>query len=146
MRGKAGTGKSTISRTIASSLSKKGVLGGSFFLKRNEAERGNAKRLFPTLAKQLANSHVSSRMEAGILKALRDIPDISEKNLGDQFENLILQPLLAINDGAAVTVIIVIDALDECDQAKDIQTILNLFSQVKGSSALQLRLFFDKPG
>ncbi|KAL3457447.1 hypothetical protein BJX64DRAFT_293126 [Aspergillus heterothallicus] len=149
VRGKAGTGKSTISRTIASFLHGKGVLGGSFFFKRGEAERGNGRRLFPTLAKQLANSPVTREMRPGILKALRDTPDISDKNLQDQFESLILQPLLAIQEGVPIVVTIVIDALDECDQSRDIRTILGLLSEVKSSAILQLRFVltsrFEEP-
>jgi hypothetical protein len=53
LNGLAGTGKSTISRTIAKSFQKQGLLGASFFFKRGEGDRGNAARFFPTLTKQL---------------------------------------------------------------------------------------------
>jgi pantothenate kinase-related protein Tda10 len=49
LNGMAGTGKSTISKTIASHLKKNRSLGASFFFKRGEEDRGNAKKLFPTL-------------------------------------------------------------------------------------------------
>src|SRR4051812_24634096 len=41
LNGMAGTGKSTISRTVARSLIVKGQLGASFFFKRGEGDRGN---------------------------------------------------------------------------------------------------------
>jgi hypothetical protein len=49
----AGTGKSIISRTIAHNLSVKGKLGASFFFKRGEGDRSNARLLFATIAAQL---------------------------------------------------------------------------------------------
>jgi MoxR-like ATPase len=45
LNGMAGTGKSTISRTIARSLSETNRLGVSFFFKRGEADRGNVTKL-----------------------------------------------------------------------------------------------------
>ena len=51
----AGTGKSTIARTVARRFSNADAasLGASFFFKRGEADRGNAAKLFPTLMRQL---------------------------------------------------------------------------------------------
>jgi cytidylate kinase len=49
LNGKAGSGKSIISRTVASRLKEKGLLRASFFFKRGEEDRGNAKKLFPTM-------------------------------------------------------------------------------------------------
>lgn len=58
--GMAGTGKSTIARTVAERFEKalgdeKSLLGASFFFKRGEVSRNNAKRFFPTVAGQLAD-------------------------------------------------------------------------------------------
>lgn len=54
LNGMAGTGKSTVSRTLAASFKDEGILGVSFFFKRGASDRGKVKRLFPTIAKQLA--------------------------------------------------------------------------------------------
>lgn len=53
LNGMAGTGKSTISRTVAKSFKQAKLLGASFFFKRGEGDRGNATKLFPTIARQL---------------------------------------------------------------------------------------------
>ncbi|KAK5689931.1 hypothetical protein LTR17_026112 [Elasticomyces elasticus] len=53
--GKAGVGKSTISRTIANDLDEEGRLGASFFFKRGRADRSHANLFFPTIARQLAD-------------------------------------------------------------------------------------------
>ncbi|KAG5804203.1 hypothetical protein H9Q74_004901 [Fusarium xylarioides] len=54
LNGMAGTGKSTISRTVAQRQSETDCLGASFFFKRGEGSRGNMSKLIPTLARQLA--------------------------------------------------------------------------------------------
>jgi hypothetical protein len=136
LNGMAGTGKSTVSQTIAHRLKGVDLLGASFFFKRGEQDRGNAKMLFPTLAKQLITT--IPPMLPGIRKAIEDDPEITEKVLREQFEKLILQPLLAIKGSNAIMVII-IDALDECDQEESIRVILRLLPQVKKSSSVQLR-------
>src|SRR6266480_4766064 len=56
LNGMAGTGKSTISRTVAHSFANDGQLGASFFFKRGEGERGNASRFFTTIAAQLVRT------------------------------------------------------------------------------------------
>ena len=60
LNGMAGTGKSTISRTVAKCLKKKGLLGASFFFKRGEADRGNAKETFPGTCGAISDGHTST--------------------------------------------------------------------------------------
>lgn len=50
----AGTGKSTVSRSVADAFDQAGSLGASFFFKRGEEHRGNPSKLFTTMASQLA--------------------------------------------------------------------------------------------
>jgi hypothetical protein len=133
----AGTGKSTISRTVASRLKAKKSLAASFFFKRGEEDRGNAKRLFPTLAEQLVTN--IPQLVPNIRKAIEDDPNISEKALKEQFEKLILQPLLGMDQDRTAYMVIVIDALDECEWEHDIRTLLKLLPRVQKSMSLQLR-------
>src|SRR5580700_4769972 len=56
LNGMAGTGKSTVARTVAQSFADDGRLGASFFFKRGEGERGNASRFFTTIAAQLVRT------------------------------------------------------------------------------------------
>src|ERR1700722_13095904 len=92
LNGMAGTGKSTIARTVAQSFANNGQLGASFFFKKGEGDRGNASRFFTTIARDLM-AHIPGLM-SGIKKAIEADPAISGKALKDQFERLILQPLL----------------------------------------------------
>ncbi|EXK25312.1 hypothetical protein FOMG_18009 [Fusarium oxysporum f. sp. melonis 26406] len=131
LNGMAGTGKSTIARTVAHSRSKRGDLGASFFFKRGEMDRGNLNKLMSTLAHQLALS--IPRVAFFIKKALDSNPAIVGKSVTEQFEKLIQEPLseVAATPIAPSSVVMVIDALDECDQEADIRLLINIFSQAK---------------
>ncbi|KAI1668861.1 hypothetical protein L13192_06320 [Pyrenophora tritici-repentis] len=60
----------------------------------------------------------------------------------DQFEKLILQPLLEIQQACsqASARIVVIDALDECEQEQDIRTILQLLARTKDIRLMPLQI------
>jgi hypothetical protein len=141
LKGMAGTGKSTISRTVAHSFKDKGQLGASFFFKRGEGDRGNASRFFTTIASDLAIKVPS--LVPSIAKAISVDPHIPEKALNEQFEKLIRQPLFTMTHAPrqASTLIIVIDALDECEKEKDIREILRLLAKAKDVKPVCLRIF-----
>jgi hypothetical protein len=141
VNGMAGTGKSTISRTVAKSFSQEKSLGASFFFKRGEGDRGNAMKLFPTIARQLAK--IIPQLVPGVQKAVYDDPGIAAKTMREQFDKLILQPLLSLKlpSPRVQTVVIVIDALDECGADNDMRLILQLLPQLRESHAIRLRIF-----
>ncbi|KAF2810840.1 uncharacterized protein BDZ99DRAFT_441438 [Mytilinidion resinicola] len=140
LNGMAGTGKSTIARTVAKTFAKQDKLGASFFFKKGEGERGNATRFFTTIATDLV-ARVPG-MIVGIRKALDADPAISGRALKDQFEKLILYPLSEIQQTAsqALACIVVIDALDECEREEDIQAILKLLARTKDMKPVSLRI------
>jgi hypothetical protein len=140
LSGMAGTGKSTIARTVAQSFASRGQLGASFFFKRSEGERGNASRFFTTIATGLVACEPG--MLPGIRKTLDEDSKISHRALKDQFEKLILQPLLGIKQARsrALARVIVIDALDECEREADIRAILQLLAQTKDVRPVSLRI------
>ncbi|KAJ6004705.1 hypothetical protein N7540_013074 [Penicillium herquei] len=141
LNGRAGTGKSTISRTLSKSFKDRKVLGASFFFKRGEGDRGNAKKLFPTIIWQLVAS--IPQLSPAVQKVLHDEPDIASKSLKEQFDKLILQPMLGRQSLGSLTstVVIVIDALDESDQDEEMRIVLNLLTQLRKINALRLRVF-----
>jgi len=94
LSGMAGTGKSTIARTVAQSFAHQGQLGSSFFFKKGEGECGNATRFFTTIARDLIDRVPG--LISGITKALDANPAISQKALKDQFKKLILYLLSKI--------------------------------------------------
>jgi hypothetical protein len=137
----AGTGKSTISRTVAHSFADRGLLGASLFFKRGEGDRGKAALLFTTIAAQLVAKepdlapHVTAAMEGD--------PSVTTKALREQFENLILKPLGNLKGGTGDirTIVLVIDALDECERDDDIRAIIYLLSLAKALSSVSLKAF-----
>ncbi|PLB35837.1 NACHT and WD40 domain protein [Aspergillus candidus] len=141
LNGMAGTGKSTISRTVAKSLKEANLLGASFFFKRGEGSRGSATKLFPTIARQFALSF--PQLIPGIQKAISDDPDFAAKSLKEQFDKLLLQPLFDLGKSTRQlpTTVIVIDALDECEVDNDIRIILQLLPRLRELSTGPVRVF-----
>ncbi|KAH8891480.1 hypothetical protein GQ53DRAFT_720081, partial [Thozetella sp. PMI_491] len=137
LNGMAGTGKSTISHTIARRFHDHGLLGASFFFKKGEAGRGHAARLFTTLASQLAKR--ASCVAQQIRAAIDDDPELPTKSLGEQFEKLILRGFKDVSDRR--TLVIVVDALDECDRETDIKAIISLLSLASTLPSVRLRTF-----
>ena len=137
----AGTGKSTISRTTAKYFKEAKLLGASFFFKRGEGDRGNAMKLFSTITRQLVLN--LPHLIPFVQKALDDDPDVVGKSLKEQFEKLLLQPLLSLESShlPTSTLVIVIDALDECERDEDIRIILQLLPQLGILDTIRLRIF-----
>jgi hypothetical protein len=129
----AGTGKSTISRTLARSFKERRLLGASFFFKRGEGDRGNASRFFTTIARQLM-VHLPE-MTPIVLETIRTDASIFAKTLKEQFDKLCLRPLIELGRVyPRSAMVIVVDALDECDRQEDIKIILSLLPQVQASN------------
>ncbi|ORY70903.1 uncharacterized protein BCR38DRAFT_381020, partial [Pseudomassariella vexata] len=141
LNGMAGTGKSTISRTVAQSFSKNGHLGGSFFFKKGMADRSGTSKFFTTIAAQLV--YKSPSLAYYIQSAIDADPAITQKTISQQFEKLILEPLLkmTLNTQAPATLVIIVDALDECEREKDIELIIKLFSRAKELPSSCLKIF-----
>ncbi|KAF2860462.1 hypothetical protein K470DRAFT_70095 [Piedraia hortae CBS 480.64] len=140
LSGKAGTGKSTIARTVAHELAKRGYLVGSFFFKRGGGEElSNAQYLFPTLAHHMACFIPS--ISDKIANASRDSPDAGSKLLEKQFKMLIEGPLSGYNTGSATDVrAIVVDALDECDAKGAIAQAMKLWPTLSAHTSMNLRV------
>ncbi|KAH7140047.1 WD40-repeat-containing domain protein [Dactylonectria estremocensis] len=137
LNGMAGTGKSTISRTVAATSARRAHLGASFFFKRGEADRGIMSRFYTTVASQLIRS--KPELVPYIKATLDNDPAIIGKSAGDQFDKLILQPLQQSRLSKTSTVIFIIDALDECDGDGDIRRLIDLFSRFRAISNLRIR-------
>ncbi|KAL4947065.1 hypothetical protein BDW69DRAFT_128464 [Aspergillus filifer] len=141
LEGMAGTGKSTISRTAAAKFCRQGILAASFFFKRGAGNQGKARRLFSTIAWQLASTIPS--FAAKVQRAVDREPDISTKTIEKQFEQLLLQPLLDFRPSelGKPCYVIIIDALDECEGDGDVETILGLLPTVMEVQSISLRFF-----
>ena len=136
LEGLAGIGKSTVARTVAKEAHERDWLGASFFFSRSEDDRKSAKLFFGTIAFQL--SQYSQEISLRIAEALELKPDASGKHLQDQLRNLIIQPLQSCKNKS--TILIVIDAFDECDK-QDAQRLLSLLLQ-EIHKVPNLKIFF----
>jgi hypothetical protein len=125
MHGPAGAGKSAIGQTLCQKLEEEGRLGASFFFKQGHPSRGHGKRLFATIAYQLAlvlpdlNHHISQSIEKN--------PSLVDKSLSTQLQKLIVEPCR--QSTSTHTLVIVIDGLDECEDQKVQQEILCLIGR-----------------
>ncbi|PQE16118.1 WD40 YVTN repeat-like-containing domain protein [Rutstroemia sp. NJR-2017a BBW] len=140
LNGLAGTGKSTIARTIARTYFDQERLGASFFFSRGGGDVGHAGKFFTSLAVQLADNIPS--LQRHISDAITKRSDIVNQSLRDQWQQLVLLPLSRLNGSLSTSsYVLVIDALDECDNEKDIQMILQLLTKARELKTIQLRVF-----
>jgi len=115
--GVAGIGKSTIAKTVAEHAAGINALGASFFFSRNDDKRKTAKTFFPTIAYQLAYSN--KEFADGINAALLRAPHVVTQTIVKQFSTLIMEPLEEALAMSGNPILIVIDALDECEHDGD---------------------------
>ena len=144
LSGMAGTGKSAIARTLAHSFSEKKQLGASFFFSRGRGDRGNASKFFTSIAYQLAMFDADNGLLArSIRKAIDQCPDIFKRAKRDQWKHLIQEPLSQLKSHCTngFVLVLVIDALDECEDDKDVQLILRILCESKGFERIQFRVF-----
>ncbi|KAJ9484092.1 hypothetical protein VN97_g9286 [Penicillium thymicola] len=130
VNGWAGTGKSAIAGTIAHQFHDKQRLGASFFFSRGGGDISQAGKFVTTIARQLASNILP--LQKFLCEAVASYGAIGTQSLSDQWRHLILSPLSKMNSGSCqLPYLLVIDALDECDDNKDIQVILSLLAQAQ---------------
>jgi len=140
LNGLAGTGKSTIARTIARRYYKEERLGASFFFSRGGGDVSHAGKFFTSIAVQLANNIPSLRHY--ICDAISNCKDIASQSFRDQWSQLILFPLSKLGSGSSSSsYVLVIDALDECDKDEHIRMILQLLAKARTLKTARLRVF-----
>jgi WD40 repeat protein len=126
LNGLAGTGKSTISQTLAEMCFADGRLGASFFCSQDSEDRSNLRTIFPTLAFQLAYRYPLFRNE--LLRVLETNIDVGRESLCSQMEKVIVGPLKTIR----IPTLIIIDGLDECKDEEPASAILSVLSRYVG--------------
>jgi hypothetical protein len=139
LSGLAGTGKSTIARTIALRYSKQNRLGASFFFSTGSGDVSHAGKFFTSIAVQLACNVPSLRQH--ICDVVADQSNIASLSPSDQWRQLVLGPLSKLGSDSCQSYILVVDALDECDNKYDIRTILHLLAEAGSLGTDRLRIF-----
>lgn len=114
LEGMAGTGKSTIALTVAREQYENHRLGASFFFSRGGGGLASARYFPATIAAQL--KEFSPELKKCINDAAAANPEIPKLMLYDQWKKLVIEPLSLMRDASFPhPLLIVIDALDECD-------------------------------
>lgn len=135
----AGTGKSTISLTVAEEYSEKGRLGASFFFERGGGDLASTKLFATTISRQLQDFSKSLR------NLVRKITSTSElvysSGLASQWEKLVLRPLSELKGQSCESpVLIVIDALDECDSQEAAALLIGLLAKLADLENIHIRI------
>jgi hypothetical protein len=123
LHGVAGSGKSTISTTIANSFRQFGHLGAFLFFDRDVATRSDPSTIIRTLAYQIGLFHPTIGDAIGT--AIESTPTISVSPLNFQFQGLIVNPISSIpvlTD--SLPILLILDALDECGNPKERRGLL----------------------
>ncbi|CAE6527848.1 unnamed protein product [Rhizoctonia solani] len=141
MNGMAGTGKTTIAYSVCAELDSTSrdadsavagdaksedvsMLGASFFCSRVIPECCQVKNIIPTIAYQLARYSIP--FHYALHQVLESEHDICTAALNIQYQKLIVKPLTIMQRSLPDDFIVVIDALDECENANSLGDILDL--------------------
>jgi hypothetical protein len=131
LSGSPGTGKSAIAHTIASRLKRKSKLAGTFFFRRQHKDVPGITSLdffAPTLAYQISKSNHLAK--DSVVQSIRSDPAILDprKPLADQIQELLVKPLqnLQVSWRYLEPKVLVIDAIDACDEERIYELILCL--------------------
>jgi hypothetical protein len=136
LHGPAGAGKSAVMQTLCERLQEAGRLSGSFFFKRGDQTRGNAKVLFATLAYQLAICQ--HELKALVSRNVASDPSVLGRGLDVQLHKLILEPCNLLQNNTLP--VLLIDGLDECEGHHIQQEIIRLIQLTANGHFCGLRI------
>jgi hypothetical protein len=119
LKGLAGTGKTTIARSVAELAAQQGSLGATFFFSRTDIARRSPLAVIPTLAYKLGKWRLELRR--AICAAVEVYTDIADHgSVREQARRLLSETLSALSPPVP-RILIVLDALDECDKVDDVE-------------------------
>jgi hypothetical protein len=119
LTGVAGTGKTTIAQSVASIAKERKCLAATFFFSRTggSADRRRAAAVIPTIAYQLAYRH--DMLRGHICGAISADRDVGERYVAMQAKTLLVDALGSSHQPLPLPLLIVLDALDECDKENE---------------------------
>jgi hypothetical protein len=131
----AGSGKSTVANHLARQWKLDGRLAGRFFFSREAEQTRNITYFFSTVAQQ-GLSRLGSKVQRTVGDGIRELLDPVSATLKEQCEWLFVLPLKAVSS----PVVLVLDALDECDEASLNRLFQMLLAQLSNLPHLKLFL------
>jgi hypothetical protein len=115
-------------------------LGASFFFSRGGGDVGHAGKFVTSIAVQLVSSIPT--LHQHVCGAITERPNIASQSLRDQWHQLVLRPLSKLDgSGCQPSYILVVDALDECDDDNNIRIVLYLLAEARSLTRVRLRVF-----
>ncbi|KAG9091526.1 hypothetical protein FS749_016473 [Ceratobasidium sp. UAMH 11750] len=135
LSGTSGSGKTTIAYSLCEYLENSGRPAASFFCSRDLPDCRDVRRILPNVAYQLAR--LSRPLRRAISNSLERDPEVCSQPIKNQFERLIAMPLEEVGHTPGVDVVVVIDALEECEDKDGINQLLDAF--FKDSSGLPVK-------
>ncbi|KAG8846333.1 hypothetical protein FRB91_000901 [Serendipita sp. 411] len=127
----AGAGKSTIAKQLSTEWKDEGRLGGCFFFNKNRPDVTNKQGFCDTLAAQIANNQ--PQLRSSITQGIKEIgPILSVCRFEEKLEKLVIQPM------KNVALVLVIDALDECDDRDRLIILRSLLSSLPQAPRLKI--------
>lgn len=145
LNGLAGTGKSTIARTIAQYYHQETEgqsTVASYFFSRDDDDAASAKNFVTTIVLQLADGG-SKPLKQRIRGVLTDNQHIEQKALAVQWQKLVLHPATPESgeeNDATSRIVLVVDALDECTDEEAAGTLLRLFTDIPQDVGTAIRI------
>jgi hypothetical protein len=128
LHGPAGSGKSTISTTLADHFRRSKQLGAFLYFDRDVTGRSDPALVARTLAYQLSSFHTD--IEDLMISVIDNSPQTLISSIPSQFQELLIDPLSCMEPlHTKSQTIIILDALDECGSGKRLMTLANTLAQ-----------------
>jgi len=132
LAGMAGTGKTSIAVSLCRILRNDTAIffGGGYFCSRSAGSiaRTDVRRILPTLAAILASQ--SQEFAQALAAELENDRNLGHKPVGDQIGPLLSRPLTTLASSSR-PVVLLIDALDECSNERELAELLRLLADFK---------------
>ncbi|THU77507.1 hypothetical protein K435DRAFT_973945 [Dendrothele bispora CBS 962.96] len=122
--GMAGTGKSTIAQSVYNTMENKNLLAATFFCSRQIPECRDHSKIIPTVAYQMAQFSLIFAKE--LVTSLQADPNKVSRPPSEQLDILLVKPWKkVISTGMhSYTPVVIIDALDECENIESVLSAL----------------------
>jgi hypothetical protein len=129
----AGAGKSTVAKEMAERWMSNGNLAGRFFFSRDAEETRTPKLFFTTVAQQ-GLAHLGANVRTAVAVGIRKLINPVAATLESQCMTIFVTPLRETQ----ISVVLVLDALDECEPETCKQLLCTLLPQLPNLPHLRL--------
>jgi hypothetical protein len=143
LTGSAGTGKTCISFSVSERYSKEGILGATFFFSRDQDTRDKVDHVFRTIAYRLCVNFPET-LQPHILEVLKRDPTVLSLLPERHFQALVVDSIRAISASLSHPILLVIDALDECQWGNGesaVAQFISLLADELADRTVRLKVF-----